>query len=632
MSGESWRRVAGRRRGAAGWCAVGAAGVMVAFGGGSAGASGVAGGGGVVAVGAGEFGAVVYYFDEARTIEVWGGRLAVYVGSEGAGGEAVGRGVVEGLVEAGGVDGARVSRHALAGWWEIEFGGGVEGDGAVDAGAHGRGVAALMAGAAALEGVGGGDGAVFMTEVFRDGAGGALIPTEWALVRFAEGVDAAAARGLVEAGGFEFVGGGWLGGMEGAYRLRAGEALRRAGGRAVLDAIAGLAARDETVFAEPDLIFEGRGGSSAPNDPAFTQSWGLDNRGQSGCCVGIDLRALGAWKTTTGDASIVAVVIDTGVQPDHPDLSLLPGFDATGQNGGGAPVNDCDNHGTPVAGALGALIDNGVGSSGMAPGVSLVSARAFVSTLPTPCSGAWGSTPSWTVACLEFASDIGARVTNNSNFYNFPSSAITSMYEMTRDAGMVHFAAAGNSGNASITYPASLATVNAVSAITPSGSLASFSSFGSGLAFAGPGVGIYTTDRTGFDGFAPGSFVQINGTSFASPLVAGVAALMLSVDPGLMPDEIEGIMRSTALDLGTPGFDSSFGWGLPRADAAVGVVAVPACPGDVDGDGDVDSDDLGIVLGAFGCSGGGCAGDVDGDGDVDSDDLGVLLGGFGCGG
>src|SRR5262249_25449116 len=149
------------------------------------------------------------------------------------------------------------------------------------------------------------------------------------------------------------------------------------------------------------------------------------------------------------------------------------------------------------------------------------------------------------------------------------SSAIAAEYLFTRETGMVHFAAAGNDATNSIAYPASLPRVNAVAALNEGGGPASFSNHGTGLAFSAPGQDIYTTDRTGAAGYTNSDYVYAYGTSLASPYAAGVAALVLSVNPSLDPTNIEQIMQHSCVDLGPPGYDTTYGWGLVNAYNAV---------------------------------------------------------------
>jgi len=300
-----------------------------------------------------------------------------------------------------------------------------------------------------------------------------------------------------------------------------------------------------------------------PNDPDFSKSWGLHNTGQE----------------TTGDPSIITVVIDNGVEQDHPDLNQIPDKDFTDDSStDGGPVNRCDNHGTPVAGIISEVFNNSLGTSGAAPHTVIASARAYRSNLPSnqndPCPGTWFTFIHWTVDALAWAESIGARVTNNSNSFNSDHSSIADKYAETRAAGMLHFASAGNDFGGPVTFPAKLASVNAISALSPNGDLADFSNFGPEITYTGPGLNIWTTDRTGSDGANSADYTWFGGTSAASPGVAGVAALILSWAANLDVDETEGVLAASAMDLGPVGWDEKFGAGLPNARNALDIIAI----------------------------------------------------------
>ncbi len=353
-----------------------------------------------------------------------------------------------------------------------------------------------------------------------------------------------------------------FGGMAGA--LRAHSAARN--GLDVLTEANRLAADPRMAWAEPDWQFSGKG-DLIPNDPGWSQLWGMLNTGQFTGVPGMDMDCDLAWDVTTGNATVRVVVIDTGVQQNHPDINQLAGADFTGQGGGGGPVGPCDNHGTAVAGCATAIINNALGTVGTAPACRSISARAFIST--AACDGSWTSNASWTVSALAFAQSQGARVTNNSNGYGFTSAAIDSQYASTYAAGIVHFASAGNDSSATtITYPSSLVVVNAVAALASNGNLASFSNHGVGTDFSAPGQNIYSTDRTGVDGYYAGDYGLVNGTSFASPYTAGVAALVLSQTPGMSAPYVELALRA-ARERGTLGYDTTFGWGFVNANSAL---------------------------------------------------------------
>jgi len=409
----------------------------------------------------------------------------------------------------------------------------------------------------------------FVAPVFAGEDGGPNIVTPDLLVGFEPSVTEQRAEAILA----ELNAGDILqrrfGNMNGAYHLR----TRLKSGLDVLDVANKLAERPEVRFAEPDMIFTGHG-DLIPNDPGFTNLWGMQNTVGT---IGLDMKGPQAWDITTGSSNIIVVIIDVGVQANHPDINQIPGTNFTSDASfDGGPVNICDNHGTAVAGCVSARINNNLGTVGIAPGCRCASARAFIAN--NSCDNTWTTFSSWTVNALAWAQSIGARVSNNSNNYGLPvqSSAIAAMYSSTRAAGMVHFASAGNDATNAITYPASLPGVNAVAALQDAGGLASFSNHGTGLAFSAPGVGIYTTDRSGISGYTNGDYVFSDGTSLASPYAAGIAALVLSINPSLSATNVEQIMQQSCVDLGLPGYDTTYGWGLVNAyNAVVLALALP---------------------------------------------------------
>jgi subtilisin family serine protease len=421
----------------------------------------------------------------------------------------------------------------------------------------------------------------FVSPVFIGDDGGPVIVTRTLLI----GIDpalapAAAERMIAERVKGDIIERDWAN-MPGAYRVSADTR----NGIDVLNAANALAQTPGVLWAEPDMIFTGRG-SLIPNDTLFSGCWGLHNTGQSGGLPDFDMDCPEAWDITTGDPSIIVVVIDNGVDPTHPDINQITGEDFTNDvDLNGAPVNPCDVHGTAVAGCVSGIINNSIGIVGSAPGCTVASARPFVSN--QPCDGMWTSFSSWTVNALAWAESIGARVSNNSNGYGFTSSAIATKYSSTRANGMVHFASAGNNASTTITYPSSLSTVNSVLALNRSGGRANFSNWGNGSGFSAPGESITTTDRQGAQGYVSGDYVVVDGTSFATPYTAGVAALLLSIDPSLTSSEVEQALRDGATDLGSPGYDTDFGWGLVNARTTIArapgffEITAPLCNGGV---------------------------------------------------
>lgn len=411
-------------------------------------------------------------------------------------------------------------------------------------------------------------GDVFASPVFFDNYGGPLIATPFVLVQFADNLTVDEARAALAAAGFDAAAEPHWAGMKNAFRARAVK-TKLADGFAVLGAANTLARDTNVVFAEPDMIFTGRS-ALTPNDTGYTNCWGLNNTGQTGGTNDADMDAPEAWDITTGSSSIITVVIDTGVEQSHPDINQMTGQDFTsdGNSLTGGPVNTCDNHGTPVAGCVSGTINNSLGSVGVAPATLSASARCFISGTPT-CDGSWSSVGSWTVDALAWAETISARVTNNSNGYGFTSSAIETKYSDTRNNGIVHFASMGNENVSTGSYPASLTTVVGVVALDHNGARASFSNYGASSGISAPGQTIYAADRTGSAGYVGGDYVNVNGTSFASPYTAGCAALVLSAAPSLTAPQVETALYDSAVDLGTAGWDTTFGWGFVNVHAAL---------------------------------------------------------------
>jgi hypothetical protein len=349
-----------------------------------------------------------------------------------------------------------------------------------------------------------------------------------------------------------------LAGIPGAYKLHS----RSRNGFDVLAIANSLAQDPRVLWAEPDMQFTGKS-DLTPNDPGYGSLWGFNNTGQWGGTPDADMDVSEAWDVSTGNPDIKIVILDTGVEQDHPDLNQLPGADFTAGGGDGGPQNSCDNHGTTVAGCVTAIINNSLGTIGVAPDCRILSAR--IGTANVPCDGTWSSQYSWTADALYWARSQGIRVSNNSNSYGSSSGTVTTAYTSTYNSGMIHFASAGNESSPILGYPSWLPVVNSISALSNNGNLASFSNWGSGLSLSAPGVQVYTTDRTGSDGYASGDYAWVQGTSFSSPYAAGVAALLLSIDPTLTPGEAEDILHCTAVDYGSAGYDIYYGHGFINA-------------------------------------------------------------------
>jgi subtilisin len=264
-------------------------------------------------------------------------------------------------------------------------------------------------------------------------------------------------------------------------------------------------------------------------------------------------------------------VIDSGIDCSHPDLAgqCDEGFDFV--NDDDDPFDD-DSHGTHVAGTIAAL-RNMTGVVGVAPGVRLHALKV----LNQNGTGSFSDV----IAALQWVVDHDIQVTNNSyGSSQNPGTAVETAFNAALAAGVLSIASAGNSGRCNgkgntVGYPARYASVVAVAATGMSDTRACFSSTGPDVELSAPGVGILST-------IPGGAYAAFNGTSMASPHVAGVAALVVSAGAsdtnGVngVADEVRGILQATAGDLGAAGRDEFYGFGLVDAPAAVGAVTAPA--------------------------------------------------------
>lgn len=285
---------------------------------------------------------------------------------------------------------------------------------------------------------------------------------------------------------------------------------------------------------------------------------------------------------------VIVGIIDSGIDADHEDLAArvwvnaaelngragidddgngyvddVRGWDFTdaptlpGQGDFVDPDNDPSDessHGTQVAGVIGAISGNGIGVAGVAD-CRLLAIRAGLNF----DQGGTFLQEDDLAAAIVYAVDNGADILNLSWGSFDRAFVIEDAIRYAVEHGVVVVAAAGNEGAPPIAYPAAFDNVISVSASEASGNLAGFSSYGPLLDLVAPGVNIVST-RPG-NAYGPRS-----GSSFAAPQVAGLAALLLSRQPDLSPDQIRGALVAATTDLGEPGWDFSFGAG--QIDAA----------------------------------------------------------------
>ena len=265
-----------------------------------------------------------------------------------------------------------------------------------------------------------------------------------------------------------------------------------------------------------------------------------------------------------GGAGVHVAVLDTGVDCGHQDLA---GGCVYGPNYSGSALSfDDHGHGTHVAGIVGARA-NGVGTIGVAPEATIYS----VKVLGANGSGALSSV----AAGVDWAVVNGIDVINMSLSATLSSQALSDAVARAHAAGVIVVSAAGNSGCCNtVGYPAKLPGSMAVGAVDAADAIASFSSTGPEVDVVAPGVAVRAPVPTGSCTLCdPSGYRLLNGTSMAAPHVAGVAALLVS--RGREAWEVWNLIRGTAVDLGAPGFDHSYGHG--RLDA---LAAVNGDPGD----------------------------------------------------
>jgi len=332
---------------------------------------------------------------------------------------------------------------------------------------------------------------------------------------------------------------------------------------------------------------------AAPDDELFPLQWHFPLTGLPE-----------AWDTTTGDSDVVVAVVDTGILAGHPDLQgqLVAGYDFvrdpdSALDGDGIDPDPEDPgssvggggesfHGTHVSGTVAAAGNNGQGVAGAAYGARVMPLRAI---------GAGDSGTTYDVdQAIRFAAglpnDSGTVPARRADIINLslggspfdPESQ--DLLREVRAAGVVVVAAAGNEASSTPSYPAAYDGVISVSAVDAQRQLAGYSNTGPTIDVAAPG-GNNSVDFNG-DGFPDGvlstsgtigasgvsfGYAFLSGTSMAAPHVAGIVALMKSVNPGLTPADIDSLLVTGELsdDLGAPGRDDLYGYGLIDAQRAV---------------------------------------------------------------
>lgn len=263
-----------------------------------------------------------------------------------------------------------------------------------------------------------------------------------------------------------------------------------------------------------------------------------------------------AWSYKKKSPEMVIAIVDTGVDSSHPDLkgNLVQGINLLDAS---QPEDD-NGHGTNVAGVIAAVGDNGIGTTGVTWSAKIMPVKALDSR-------GYGDEDKLGAGIL-YAVDHGAKIVVMSvGLYRY-SNYMQDIVNYAEQKGVLLIAATGNDGDRysdkiEIKYPAAYPSVLAVGGILPDMEVDSRSNSGPEIDVVAPWH-VFTTSMGG--GYRPAE-----GTSMSAPQVAGVAALVWSINPSLKPYQIREHLRRTAQDVGETGWDSSSGYGMLRADKAV---------------------------------------------------------------
>jgi thermitase len=309
----------------------------------------------------------------------------------------------------------------------------------------------------------------------------------------------------------------------------------------------------------PDYVMEA---AFVPNDPYYASPYATSHYGNISQWAPQFIKADLAWNVTLGDPSVVIAVVDTGIDPNHPDLA---GKIVLSKNYvKGEKATDMFGHGTHVAGIAAAGINNGTGTAGICGRCSLMSIKAL---------GADGSGMTSDVASgIAYATDFGARVINLSLGSGSRTTVIRDALDYALSHNVLPVVAMGNANSDQVGDLGYWYSALSVGALDQRGAKASFSNFGLQTDVTAPGVAVLSTMPTyavtlntqyGYKM----NYDALSGTSMATPIVAGMAGLLFSRNPALTATQVKGILESTAGDAAS--FSLTSGFGAVHADSAI---------------------------------------------------------------
>ena len=283
------------------------------------------------------------------------------------------------------------------------------------------------------------------------------------------------------------------------------------------------------------------------NDPFSAMQWNLK-------AIGMEE----AWRSGLTGKGVTVAIVDSGLSGTTGDIDksrVLPGKNCVGGTG----VDDTLGHGTFVAGVIGATKDNGVGIAGIAPGVTIVPIKCYATDETDFAAQAAGIY----AAVDEYHCDILNISAGDPEIVPEVEAAI----RHALDEGVIVVAAAGNSGDTQLLYPASYDGVISVSNVGRDLVLSATSNKNDHVWVTAPGREIISLGRL------PGTVKMSSGTSFSAPAVAGVAALLKEAFPQMTPADFKQILKVSSKDLGRTGYDIYYGWGLVQAPDAIRAAA-----------------------------------------------------------
>ncbi len=304
----------------------------------------------------------------------------------------------------------------------------------------------------------------------------------------------------------------------------------------------------EELSKEPGISFavvDSKGqGQFVPDDPGYSAQWHHPT-----------INSPGAWDIGQGSSNVVIAVIDSGADTSHPDLipNIVNGYNWIDGN---TNINDTFFHGSATGGIVAAKGNDGYGISGVCPQCKIMPLKVLgndnIATISNVASA------------IIYATDHNVKIINMSLAYwgwgdfDVPLRAAA---EYAWNHGVLIVASAGNYGDNQLLFPASYDHVLSVAGTDTTNTRVGWSSWGLWIDVAAPAVGVYTT--------VPGGYGGGTGTSFSSPIVAGLAGLLLSANPRLTAQNLIDIIKNTSTDIDAPGNDVFTGKGVVNAEAAM---------------------------------------------------------------